>query len=171
MGAVVVDDASGEWGEASATFSPDRRYRYLLTRTWDPSLPTVNFVMLNPSTADAFVLDPTNRRCVGFARSWGFGSFVTTNVFAWRSTDPKGLRAVPDPVGPLDDGFLVDAARGADLVLAAWGVHAVLGGRGDRVRELFAHAGIATHALRITKQGHPGHPLYVPATAEPIRWP
>ena len=81
MAGVVTDEEIGEWGRASATFSDDRarRYRYLLTRTWDASLPVVNFVMLNPSTADAFVLDPTNRRCVGFARDWGFDGLVVTD--------------------------------------------------------------------------------------------
>jgi hypothetical protein len=42
-----------------ATFSPDRAYRYKLWRTWDQSLPTLAFVMLNPSTADEEQLDPT----------------------------------------------------------------------------------------------------------------
>lgn len=171
MDGLIVDTSSGDCGLASATFSNDRRYRYLLTRTWDESLPTVNFVMLNPSTADAFSLDPTNRRCVGFARSWGYGALVTTNVFAWRSTDPRGLREPDDPVGPGNDSFLQRAARDADLVVVAWGVHASLGGRGARVQELLVGAGITAHALRVTKQGHPGHPLYVSAETVPVQWP
>ena len=167
---MFVDESDGEWGHATATFSDDRRHRYLLTRTWDVALPTVNFVMLNPSTADAFVLDPTNRRCVGFARAWGYGSMVTTNVFAFRSTDPKGLRAVDDPVGPANDESIVEAARNADLVIAAWGVHAELHGRGDAVRELLATSGVEPRVLRLTKDGHPGHPLYLPADSIPVRW-
>ena len=173
MGDLVVDTGEGAWGAATATFSADRRYRYLLTRSWDEALPTVNFVMLNPSTADAFELDPTNRRCVGFARRWGYGSMVTTNVFAWRSTDPKGVRTPNDPVGPANDAFLVESARSADLVVAAWGVHAETGplrGRGAQVRALLDGAGVALHVLRLTKGGHPAHPLYLPAASDPESW-
>ena len=126
--------------------------------------------MLNPSTADAFRLDPTNRRCVGFADSWGYGSLVTTNIFAFRSTNPAGLRAVGDVVGPENDAAIVEAAKGADLVIAAWGTHGAMHGRGERVRELVSAAGVSLHVLRLTKAGFPGHPLYVAADTSPMRW-
>lgn len=167
---LVVDEATGDWGRATATFSADRRHRYLLTRHWSSSASRVNFIMLNPSTADAFTLDPTNRRCVGFAREWGFGGLVTTNVFAWRSTDPKGLRVPEDPVGPANDEFIIESARSCELVVAAWGVHAVLGDREAQVRSLLREAGVEAHVLRLTKQGHPGHPLYVAADTRPVAW-
>lgn len=167
---MIVDEHEGEWGRATATFSADRRHRYLLTRTWDDRAPIVNFVMLNPSTADAFVLDPTNRRCVGFAKSWGYGSMVTTNVFAWRSTDPMGLRAADDPVGPDNDRAILDAARRADLVIAAWGVHGELGGRGEFVRATLVGAGVPLHVLGCTKGGHPRHPLYLRSDVVTAPW-
>lgn len=167
---LLTDTASGEWGEASATFSADRVHRYLLTRTWDASLPSVNFLMLNPSTADAFQLDPTNRRCVGFAQAWGYGSMVTTNIFAFRSTDPAGLRTAADAIGPENDDAILSAATSADLVIAAWGTHGELQGRGTAVREMLVGAGIALHALRLTKAGHPGHPLYVAGDTLPTTW-
>ena len=168
--ALITETASGEWGAASATFSADRVFRYTLTRTWDPDRPVVNFLMLNPSTADAFVLDPTNRRCVGFAQSWGFGAIVTTNIFALRSTDPKGLRAVDDPIGDHNDAAILDAARPADLVVAAWGTHGAFLDRGVQVAEVLRNDGIALHALRVTGAGHPGHPLYVAARTQPSLW-
>jgi hypothetical protein len=167
---LLTDTALGEWGEASATFSADRVHRYLLTRTWDASLPSVNFLMLNPSTADAFQLDPTNRRCVGFAQAWGYGSMVTTNIFAFRSTDPAGLRTAADAIGPENDDAILSAATSADLVIAAWGTHGELQGRGTAVREMLVGAGIALHALRLTKAGHPGHPLYVAGDTLPTSW-
>lgn len=167
---VVVDETEGPWGRATAVFSPDRSYRYLLTRTWDESSPVVNFVMLNPSTADAFALDPTNRRCVDFAQRWGCGALVTTNVFAWRSTDPTALRTVADPIGPANDAVLVETARRADLVIAAWGVHAAFDDRGMQVQRMLVDAGVELQALRLTKGGHPGHPLYVPAATVPALW-
>ena len=167
---LLTDTALGEWGEASATFSADRVHRYLLTRTWDASLPSVNFLMLNPSTADAFQLDPTNRRCVGFAQAWGYGSMVTTNIFAFRSTDPAGLRTAADAIGPENDDAILSAATSADLVIAAWGTHGELQGRGTAVREMLVGAGIALHSLRLTKAGHPGHPLYVAGDTLPTTW-
>lgn len=167
---LITDTASGEWGEASATFSADRDHRYLLTRTWDASLLSVNFLMLNPSTADAFQLDPTNRRCVGFAQRWGYGSIVTTNIFAFRSTDPVGLRTAADAVGPKNDDAILSAAKSADLVIAAWGTHGDLQDRGNAVRKMLGEAGIALHTLRLTKAGHPGHPLYVAGDTVPTSW-
>jgi len=126
--------------------------------------------MLNPSTADAFQLDPTNRRCVGFAQAWGYGSMVTTNIFAFRSTNPAGLRTTKDPVGPENDEAIVNGAKNADLVIAAWGTHGELQDRGNAVRGLLAEAGIELHVLRLTKAGHPGHPLYVSGDTVPTPW-
>jgi hypothetical protein len=165
-----VDRADGAWGHATATFSPDRVFRYRLTRTWDDAGPRVNFVMLNPSTAGAIQLDPTNRRCMGFAADWGYGGVEVTNIFAFRSTDPRGLRRADDPIGPENDAAILDAARTADLAIAAWGTHGTLHGRGDHVRAMLIDAGIELYVLRLTKAGHPGHPLYVPASTAPIRW-
>lgn len=166
----VTDTEQGPWGLGTATFDPTRRYRYRLSRIWDPDRGRVNFLMLNPSTADAFTLDPTVRRCVGFARTWGYGALEVTNVFALRSTDPAGLRQVTDPIGPGNDNAILAAAQAADLVVAAWGVHATHLGRDTQVRSLLTAAGVDLHHLRLTKDGHPGHPLYVPGATTPTRW-
>jgi hypothetical protein len=166
----VVDAASGKWGLATATFSADRLHRFRLSRIWDAAGARVNFLMLNPSTADAFELDPTVRRCIGFAQAWGAGALEVTNAYALRSTQPSGLRAVPDPVGAGNDDAIVAAARAADIVVAAWGVHATYLGRGAHVRALLADAGVELMYLRLTKDGHPGHPLYVPASTVPASW-
>lgn len=153
-----------------ATFSePDRVYRYLLWREWDPARPRVLFVMLNPSTADETVLDPTLRRCLGFAQRWGFGSFTIANLFALRSTDPKRLREVEDPVGPLNDGYLSAAAMTAGRVVAAWGAHGGLYHRADAVTRMLRPC-VDLMALRLTSAGDPGHPLYLPAALEPFVW-
>jgi len=166
--AFITETSSGEWGEASATFSADRVFRYTLTRTWDPDGPVVNFLMLNPSTADAFALDPTNRRCVGFAQAWEFGAMVTTNIFAFRSTDPLGLRSVPDPIGDHNDATILDAARSADLVVVAWGNHGAFLDRGVQVAGILQAEGLSPHHLRLTSAGHPAHPLYLPGDLRPI---
>src|SRR5881396_744410 len=112
-----------------ATFSRDRRYRYRLWRRWDRSRAVVAFVMLNPSTADAMHDDPTIRRCIGFARNWGFGGVDVVNLFALRATDPRALRRAHDPVGPANDRHIASAGSRASLVILAWGAQGRLRGR------------------------------------------
>ena len=85
--------------EAGATFSPCRRWRYLLWRRWDAAKPVANFLMLNPSTADEVKLDPTCARARDYAERWGYGALIVTNIFAFRNTDPDQMKAAKDPVG------------------------------------------------------------------------
>ncbi len=118
---VVVDRVGGPVATSTATFDPTRTYRFHLSRTWDPAGPVVAFVMLNPSTADAHRLDPTVRRCVGFAAAWGFGALEVVNLFAFRATDPTDLSRCRDPVGTGNDRVVLEVARRADRVVVAWG--------------------------------------------------
>ena len=158
----------GPWNEVgNATFSPCGAYRYSLTRGWDSGKPAVNFLMLNPSTADAEQDDPTVRRCLGFAKAWGFGVLYVTNLFALRATDPRALYKHPDPVGPDNDRCILKAAAGSKLVVAAWGVHGDHRQRAADVLRLLMEPGIAVHALKLTKAGSPCHPLYLPAKLTP----
>lgn len=147
-------------------FSECRRYRYAWRHTWDATAGTAMFVGLNPSTADEQKTDPTIRRCIRFAKDWGYGSLVMMNLFAWKATDPADMKAAEDPVGPYNDDWLVRQAAEANVVVAAWGTHGAHMRRDQRVRQLLPHL----FALRITKEGHPGHPLYLPASLKPVRW-
>jgi hypothetical protein len=142
-------------------------YRYDLRRIWgEPGFRVVNFIMLNPSTADATKNDPTITRCVDFARRWGFGGLTVTNLFALRSTDPKKLRKAADPVGPLNDEFLLRWALSADRVVCAWGAHLWALRRGKEVLARLRAAGVVPHLIGFpTKGGHPPHPLYLPGYA------
>ncbi len=155
----------------TAVFSPCRRWRYQLTRTFvdvPGSFPLV-VVMLNPSMADETVDDPTIRRVSGFARSWGHAGLLVLNLFALRSTDPLALRTADDPVGPDNDETLrqsLTAARNVDSpVLAAWGVHGNYRGRAFRVQHMVD--GVRWVCLGTTHGGSPRHPLYVPAATSP----
>ncbi len=150
---------------SSAVFDATGCYRYWLSRTWDPQGRTVNFIMLNPSTADQAQLDPTVSRCLSFAVRWGFGTVVVTNLFAWRSTDPSGLRSVPDPVGPDNDRFLRQGVEQSALRVAAWGVNGALHHRDETVLQLLA--GYPLTRLGVTKHGAPRHPLYLRADTAP----
>lgn len=156
------------WGLGTASFSACERYRFRLSRIWQPAAPRVAFLMLNPSTADAEVLDPTVRRCMGFAQAWGFGACEIVNVFALRSTDPMALYVHADPVGAGNDQAIRAAARDAAFVVAAWGVHAAHLHRDEQVQELLEGADL--RCLKLTKNGSPGHPLYLPNSCQPMPW-
>jgi hypothetical protein len=152
-----------------AVYSACGAYRYLLVRRWGTG-GTVNFVMLNPSTADECRNDPTVERCERRARLMGFGAFTVTNIFAWRATDPAALHSVADPTGPSNDAVLVETAREALCVIAAWGVHGALLGRGAEVAAMLDAKGITLNHLGLSRHGHPRHPLYLPYTAVPKPW-
>jgi hypothetical protein len=137
------------------------KYRYWLSRDWDDSLSTICFVMLNPSTADADVDDPTIRRCIGFAKAWGFGGLEVRNLFAFRATDPDTLPRVADPVGPEGNDYLV-GAKALSTVVCAWGNKGALMGRNAQALRLLT--GKPLHCLGVTNAGHPKHPLYLAAS-------
>lgn len=150
-----------------ASFDRHRNYRYTLTRKWDESKPTLGWIMLNPSTADETDDDPTIRRCVGFAKDWGYGSITVGNLFALRATDPDELREHHDPVGDKNDDDLRAVCEFADKVIAAWGANGDLEGRGREVGQMLD---ADLYALDTTKDGHPVHPLYQPSDTEPEPW-
>lgn len=162
--------------EASgAVISECQHYRYALRRDWDSSRWPLTVIMLNPSTADASLDDPTIRRCIGFARAYLYGGLRVLNLFAFRATDPAVMKATADPVGPDNDrhirAALADAKHtGADVV-AAWGVHGVHMGRDAEVKAMAKAAGVTLTCLGTTKEGHPRHPLYVPGAQEFVRLP
>ena len=160
-----------------ATFSPDRKHRYTLRRVWasewtaDKGLfppPKASsfaaFIGLNPSTADETQDDPTVRRCVGFAKRWGFGGMFMLNIFALRSTDPAGLYKFRDPVGPRNDHFITQVAKLPEvgIVIAAWGNHGALLSRGWDVIKMVQGAGVLLMRFGpLTIPGQPRHPLYL----------
>lgn len=163
-----------------AGLSFDGVYRWWLTRRWAVG-PLVHWLMLNPSTADADVDDPTIRRCIAFSRSWGMAGLRVTNLFALRATQPAQLREHPDPVGVLNDAEIQAAAQGSAYTVCAWGGHRMARIRAAGVMLALELAGTTTVALKVSKSGAPWHPLYVrgdqPTTPyrrsslpAPVRW-
>lgn len=151
--------------DRKTVLSPCRAYRYSLWREFDRlENGYVMFIGLNPSTADEVNDDPTIRRCIAYAKSWGFGALCMTNLFAFRATKPADMVAAADPVGPDNDGHLVHLARNASIVVAAWGTNGTHRGRDAAVRSLVP----TLHCLKKTRAGHPGHPLYLSADLAPM---
>lgn len=155
---------------STAIYSDCELYRYSLTRIWDDTGRRVNFVMLNPSTATEVQNDPTVERCERRARTLGYGSFAVTNIFAWRNTDPRAMRAASDPVGPGNDAAIIERAEWANDVIAAWGTHGAHLDRGSVVADLLQNAQRPLFHLGLSKAGHPKHPLYLPYTQQPQPW-
>ena len=164
--------------KSGATFSPCRKWRYALWRIWDEEQGIVLWIGLNPSTADEKKNDPTVRRCMGFARAWGYGGIFMLNLFAFRATDPQMMKAAEDPVGPDNYRTIQEYHEIAGLTVAAWGVHGVFMDQDAAVCRLER---IGPHAktrhlwddcwcLGTTQDGHPRHPLYVRADMRPKRF-
>lgn len=181
-----------------AELSDCGRYRYRLWREWRGTHDPVNwrwlheedgsvakdgagydlgeplacvFVMLNPSTADATKDDPTIRRCVGFAKRWNYERVEVINLFAFRSTDPATLLALnhdDDPVGPDNLAHVDRLLPRAGIIIAAWGAHGAHLGQDETMLGWLGCPPRKVHALGLTKDGHPRHPLYLPSNAEPV---
>ena len=145
-------------------------YRYMLVRAWDFGRGICVFIMLNPSTADGKVDDATIRRCIRFAQDWGYRRLVVVNLFAYRATHPKDLREAMRPTGSMNKQVLLDQARRADLVVCAWGANGDFLDRGRKVARWLRRKGITLHHLGLTKDGHPKHPVRLPADLTPIEW-
>lgn len=156
-------------GKSAAVFSPCRGYRYALSREWGEGTKLV-VIGLNPSTADAHTDDPTIRRCTGFARRWGFSGLVMLNLFAYRATEPRAMKAAADPIGPVNDTVLTLYATPDRMVVAAWGIHGVYRGRQAEVRHMMSEQCVALHHLGLTAGGFPKHPLYLRADTQAEAW-
>jgi hypothetical protein len=154
---------------SEAVYSDCERYRYLLTRSWGAGA-RVLFVMLNPSTATEIQNDPTVERCERRARALGCGGFRVTNIFAFRATDPRVMRAEADPVGPENDAAILESAAWADRIVCAWGNHGLHQDRGRKVEAMLRATGSALFHVGLTNQGQPRHPLYVAYASQPAPW-
>lgn len=169
---------------AGAEFSEDRQYRYRLWRHWAKDLPVVAFVGLNPSTADEKKLDRTMSRLKSFAQAWGCGGMEMLNLFAYRSTDPKILYDIDDPIGRYNDRAIRLVVKACSYTVCCWGNHGTISSRSAQV--LWAISKTIpkknVYCFRLTKPKpggirkdvmypQPEHPLYMPSETKLIRLP
>lgn len=161
-------DLSGR--QSGAVFSRCADYRYLLWRIWDPSRPLWAFGMLNPSTADHEVVDPTIARCIKRAEAGGAGGLIVWNLFAYRATKPEDMKAAEDPVGPYNDQAIQIAVKQAALNIAAWGAHGSHKNRQSEVLSALSKISVRLNALEFTAEGAPRHPLYLRLSVQPQPW-
>jgi len=150
-----------EYTTKGAILSADGVYRYSLKRIWDETKPKVLFIMLNPSTADADKDDRTIGRIVNFAQSWGYGGAYVANLYAFRSTDPKGIETTADPIGPDNRQHIQSLIGSVDRVLYAWGNEKT---EPQWLRELVKEP----FCIALSKKGIPRHPLYLSGDSQPM---
>lgn len=156
-------------GHSGAIVSDCSKYRYCLWRKWNPNLPMMVWVMLNPSTADANLDDPTIRRCTGFAKGYDCGGIQVYNIFAFRSSDPDLLKNENDPFGPKNHLYLNNIRDDGrkKIIVCGWG------SKGWSIKPLqYAYfkakeilEGLDLKCFGVTQHGHPKHPLYLPANS------
>ena len=152
-------------------------HRYTLHRSWMGNGGVVNFIMLNPSTADEVTDDATVRRCVGFAKRWGYCGLVVTNLFAYRATDPKVLKALLRTeggfrlaIGEENASHLDREAKMAHRIVCAWGDNCdeVMPGRAADVTLMLGIYDL--YCIRLSKRGNPVHPVREGYRETPELW-
>jgi len=151
-----------------AEFDRTRSYRYVLKRQWGSDTGKfINFVLLNPATADEEKNDRVTTGCIKFAQNLGYHGLYLTNLFSFRATKPVDMKDATDPVGPDNDEYLLKYAKKTQRVIIAWGNHGGFNGRDSEVLRLLS--GIRPlYCLQTTKRGKPKHLLYIKRSTEPF---
>ena len=156
--------------DAFATFSDDYKYRYKLgRRVQSGSKGTITWCILNPSTATAFLLDPTIRKCMEFSKRWNFSYMFVVNLFAYRATNPKELYKVKDPVGNQNWQNIREAFDSSEMIIVGWGAEKIVKSSKvyyEGMKDYFEERNVL--CLGTNKDGSPKHPLYLPYTT-PLR--
>lgn len=149
--------------DTGATFSSCKKYRYLLYRLWDNfENGFCVFIGLNPSTADENNDDPTIRRCVDFAKRFGYSGLYMLNLFGLRSTDPKKLINVDDPVGDKNNKIIKEVCLSNNgYKICCWGNYGSFKNRGVQLINFLDHFEIVLHCFGFTEKNEPKHPLYL----------
>lgn len=160
----------------SALFSENQKHRYGLISTigemdnmqFDRY---VNWLMLNPSTANEFQDDPTLRRCMAWTKKMGYDTMAVTNLFSYRATDPLEMKKARNPEGdPENLKHIVQLAERSNAVICAWGSHGTHRDRAEKVVAELRKRQIPLHILKLNGSGQPGHPLYLPQRLTPVPW-
>lgn len=174
---LAVEKQAEEARGNNAVISNCLQYRYFLCRELN-QLPGIGFgdssilfVMLNPSTADASTNDPTLKKCMKFATTWGHSRLEVANLYAYRATQPSRLKKVgaATAVGPDNDAWLRRLLRKHDEVICAWGKNP----SDARVREFIALAESCNCELLCIDTNDdrsPRHPLYIKDDETPKPW-
>lgn len=141
-------------------------YRYILGTRGNKPLICIG---VNPSTAAPNHLDPTLQSVERIAKHNGYDSFIMLNVYAQRATSPKQMDEACHAEMHREN---LEAFRYAlslskePSVWAAWGT--IIETRpyladclADMIAVSMEYQATWYHCGRISKKGHPHHPLYL----------
>ena len=153
--------------QKGAILSSCKKHRLQLWREWDSNLPKVLFIMLNPSTADHKQDDPTLRRCIDYAKQWGYGGLYIGNLYSLRAADPKTLVKVSKFNHRDNYKHIVSIAQQCQLVVCAWGNYPIIKKLGTPLN-ILKQLNQKLHCIDLSKTGTPKHPLYLKKSLTPI---
>lgn len=156
-----------------ANISPDGSYRYSLWRIWNLPKGICTWIMVNPSTADTTQNDFTTMKCMKFTSGWGYGGLVIVNLFPFRAVNPLELRVVgrDKAIGndAINRDIITTSLKNSQLAIAAWGKHGQLYKRDQELLpDMIRFNNL--HALQLTVDGTPYHPMNVKGNAHPFLW-
>lgn len=158
--------------QKQAILSKDKNYRYWLSRKWDFSKHSLGFIMLNPSTADSYNDDNTIIKCITYAKSWGYGGIIVVNLFAFRSTKPKELLLINNPIGYENNHYLKQM-RDLQQIICAWGNKPII----QKLKKKFPNYNPLEdipkdrlYCLQLSKDNIPKHPLYLKKNIQLIKY-
>ena len=143
----------------TAIFSLDHKYRYVLTRKWSNNGICL-FIMLNPSTADAYKFDPTVSRAYKIAKRLKLGELVVLNIFAIKGSDPSVIKEYDDPIGKYNDYYINYYCKKSKMIIVAWGNHGSYNNRSNDVKNILKRNKKGVYCIDINNSGEPKHPLY-----------
>lgn len=149
-----------------AVFSSCGCYRYDWHYRWGAGK-CVMFIGLNPSVANIQRTDATVRRCIAFAKSWGYGAVRLVNLFSWVDPYPVGMLSASHPVGADNERYIISGAKESDLIVAVWGNDGSYQGRDLAVKQMLKGR---LNALQLNKNGSPSHPLFLRKDLQPFPW-
>lgn len=169
---MIIRENQNLFQKSVAHFSDCSKYRYMLTRIWDETLPTISYLLLNPSTADEMVNDPTIERCQRRAVTYGYGQMIIVNLFPFRMTDSTQLHTIENLLGDNTeaDSAIIQAVSISEMTVCGWGNHPLAQERARHIFNLLLSNGLSNklHALDVNNNGSPKHPLYVGYNKHPI---
>lgn len=147
--------------EATGTAFIEGNHRYSLSRVWDNKLPSVMFIGVNPSRADAVYNDATIIRCINFAKTWGYGSLWFGNLYSYRTPYPSELvKNIATAYNQETEAELEKMIIRCDRIICAWGSWAFIKERSKEVLAMVMQHK-APYCLGVNQDGQPKHPLYL----------
>ncbi len=147
----------------NAILSQDRKHRYMLSRIWDENTGAVVFIGLNPSTADENNDDRTIKKCIKYAKDWGYGGIYMINLFSFRATNPNKMLSALNPTNDENDKYIEKYINIGKKVICAWGNDGSFQDRNNDITNKFKDL----YCLKLNQTGQPAHPLYLEDNLKP----